>query len=38
MNYKEWSDHDINMAVTCIVHKCEGWSVTENNTGFYHCG
>ncbi len=37
MNYEEMSDHEINMAVTCIVYNCHDWSVNENNSGFYHC-
>ena len=32
------SDHEINMAVTCIVNGCEKWSVSESNCSFYHCG
>lgn len=38
MNYEDISWHEINMAVTCIDHNCEGWSVSENNMSFYHCG
>jgi hypothetical protein len=38
MNYEEMSDHDINMAVTCIVYNCHDWPVKDNNSGFYHCG
>lgn len=38
MNYEETSDHEINMAVTCIVRSLENWSVSASNTSFYHCG
>ncbi len=38
MNYEDMSDHEINMAVTCIENKCQGWSVLGDNSGFYHCG
>lgn len=38
MNYKEMSDHEINMAVTYIVHNLHGWSVNKNNNAFYNCG
>ena len=38
INYEEMSDHEINMAVTCIVYKCHGWSVNASNMGFHHCG
>ena len=38
MNYEEMSWHEINMAVTCITHNCQGWTVSESNMSFYHCG
>jgi hypothetical protein len=38
MNYENMSDHEINMAVTCIVYNCHDWPVKDNNSGFYHCG
>ncbi len=38
MNYEDMSDHEINMAVTCIENNCQGWATTARNTGFYHCG
>ena len=38
MNYEDMSDHEINMAVTCIENNCQGWSVLGDNSGFYHCG
>ena len=38
MNYEDMSDHEINMAVTCIENNCQGWATTASNTGFYHCG
>lgn len=38
MNYEEMSDHDINMAVTCIANNLKGWEVSASNISFYHCG
>lgn len=38
MNYEDKSDHEINMAVTCIENNCQGWPTTASNMGFYHCG
>lgn len=38
MNYEAMSDHEINMMVTSCAFNLEGWSVSESNISFYHCG
>jgi hypothetical protein len=38
MNYEEMSDQQINEAVTCIMFQCKGWSISKNESFFYHCG
>ena len=38
MNYEEMSDFEINAAVTCIVHNCQGWEFNWTNSCFFHCG
>lgn len=36
--FQNMDNHEINMAVTCIVHKCIGWDVSASNMSFYTCG
>jgi hypothetical protein len=38
IDYGSKSDHDINIAVTYLANNLEGWSLSESNTSFYHCG
>lgn len=38
MIWDDWSDEDINRAMTCIVYNCHGWELTKNGTAYYHCG
>ena len=37
-NYTEWSNSDINRAVTCEVYNCFGWALSESGDSFFHCG
>lgn len=36
--WDDWSDEDINRAMTCIVYNCHGWELTKNGNAYYHCG
>lgn len=37
-NWDDWSDFEINAAVTCINFGCEGWELNGVSKNFFHCG
>lgn len=36
--WQDKSDEEINAAITCHVHSCEKWEMSEDGKSFYHCG
>lgn len=37
-DWEDKSNEEINAAVTCHVHRCKGWEISEDGRSFYHCG
>lgn len=36
--WDDWSDLDIDQAVTSLVFGCDGWEIGLGGRYFYHCG